>query len=87
MALISVLLLNRYFVGSPDLAMNVVKAAEKGVTKVTGLSSDPIGDRRERKRKAALAKLSAMDTYGVPPEPAAATEDAEGETKPEAGKA
>lgn len=85
--LISILILNRYFVGSPDLAMNVVKAAEKGVTKVTGLSSDPIGDRRERKRKAALAKLSAMDTYGVTPEPTAAVERVEGETKQDAPKA
>lgn len=66
-----------YFVGSPDLAMNVVKGIEKGVVKVTGLSSDPIGAKRERKRKAALAKLSAMETYGVTPPPA--VEEAEDE--------
>lgn len=52
--------------------MNVVKGVEKGVVKVTGLSADPVADKRERKRKAALAKLSAMDEYGVTPPAAAA---------------
>lgn len=55
--------------------MNVVKGIEKGVVKVTGLSSDPIGAKRERKRKAALAKLSAMETYGVTPPPAVEEEE------------
>jgi hypothetical protein len=59
--------------------MNVVKGLEKGVVKVTGLSSDPIGAKRERKRKAALAKLSAMETYGVTPPPGAVQEETQEE--------